>query len=203
MMHTPSMFDTRGQRKYLTSEEMEQLIRWADHYDDRTRSFCRFLAETGCRISEALAMRRERLNFTDTSVAIECLKKRRRGVFRVVPISPTLLAQLDQIAPKSPHLRIWPWARMTGWRRLRQLFADAGINGPQASPKGMRHGFAVAAVRAGVPLVVVQQWLGHADIRTTGIYTMLQGPEEREMAHKLRAVFLGAAIVNEIVATRR
>lgn len=202
-MHPPSMFDQRGQRKYLTSEEVGRLLRCADHYDDRTRLFFRFLAETGCRISEALAMRRERINFADHCVAIESLKKRRRGVFRILPVSAGLIAQLDLVAPKSPHLPIWPWARMTAWRRLRRLFDDAGITGPHASPKGLRHGFAVAAIRAGVPLVLVQSWLGHADIRTTGVYTMLQGPEEREMAHKLRGMLLGPAIADEIVLTLR
>ena len=199
ILHPWSVFDVHGQRKYVTSDEMIRLLHEADHFDDRTRAFCRFLAETGCRISEALAMQRRQIHFADHVVVIESLKKRRRGVFRVLPVSAELVAMLDEVAPAAPHLPIWPWARMTGWRRLHMLFELAGIAGPHASPKGLRHGFAVAAVRAGVPLVLVQHWLGHADIRTTGIYTALQGEEAHEMAHRLRHLFLGQAIADESI----
>lgn len=191
MRQPPSVFDLRGRRKYLTSGEMERVMALADHHDDRTRAFFRLMAETGCRISEALAMQRECINFTDQYVVIESLKKRQRGIFRMVPISEELSELLDAIAPTDSDARIWPWVRMTGWRRLHMLFEEAGISGPQASPKGLRHGFAVAAVRSGAPLSLVQHWLGHSDIRTTSIYTMIQGAEEREMARKTRGVFLG------------
>ena len=59
---------------------------------------------------------------------------------------------------------------MTGWRRIREVMAQAGIRGPHASPKGLRHGFGVAAVTSGVPLNLVQKWLGHAQLSTTAIY---------------------------------
>ena len=56
--------------------------------------------------------------------------------------------------------------------------ARAGVRGPQASPKGLRHGFGVAAVTAGVPLNLVQKWLGHAQLSTTAIYADAVGEEE-------------------------
>ena len=63
------------------------------------------------------------------------------------------------------------------------LLAD--IRGPQATPKGLRHGFAVAALQCGVPLNIVSKWLGHAHLRTTAIYTDVVGEEERSMAEKM------------------
>ena len=41
---------------------------------------------------------------------------------------------------------------------------EAGINGPQASPKGLRHGFGVDAVQTRIPLNMVQKWLEHAQL---------------------------------------
>jgi site-specific recombinase XerD len=38
----------------------------------------------------------------------------------------------------------------------------AGIAGPKASPKGLRHGFGVACIENGIPLNLVLRWLGHA-----------------------------------------
>ena len=50
------------------------------------RTFCHTLAYTGCRISEALALTTDRIDFKDGTVIFESLKKRRTGVFRPVPI---------------------------------------------------------------------------------------------------------------------
>ena len=65
----------------------------------------------------------------------------------------------------------------------------AGISGPQASPKGLRHGFGVAGVQAGIPLNMVQKWLGHAQLSTTAIYV---GAEEQAIAERMWSVGGGA-----------
>ena len=63
--------------------------------------------------------------------------------------------------------------------------AMARINKPQASPKGLRHGFGVAAVEAGIPLNMVQKWLGHAQLSTTAIYADAVGDEEQAIAERM------------------
>jgi len=45
-------------------------------------------------------------------------------------------------------------------------------------PKGLRHGFAVAAFQTRVPPHLIQRWLGHASIRTTSVYSDVMGREE-------------------------
>jgi site-specific recombinase XerD len=59
---------------------------------------------------------------------------------------------------------------------------EAGLDGPQASPKGLRHGFGVQAVSAGIPLSLVHKWLGHAQLTTTAIYANAVGEEEQSIA---------------------
>lgn len=61
----------------------------------------------------------------------------------------------------------------------------AGIRGQQASPKGLRHAFGVAAVQAGLPLNMLQKGLGHAHIGTTAIYANAVVAEEREIAARM------------------
>ena len=51
--------------------------------------------------------------------------------------------------------------------------AAAGIEGPQACPRGLRHGYGVAAV------------LGHASLDTTAIYTTALGAEARELVARV------------------
>jgi integrase/recombinase XerD len=53
------------------------------------------------------------------------------------------------------------------------------------SPKGLRHGFGVAAVSAGIPLNLVQKWLGHAQLTTTAIYADAVGEEEQSIAARM------------------
>lgn len=55
---------------------------------------------------------------------------------------------------------------------------DAGV-------KGLRHGFAVAALEKGIPLNLLQKWLGHANLATTAIYGNAVGAEERKMAKRM------------------
>ncbi len=63
--------------------------------------------------------------------------------------------------------------------------AAASVYHLPASPKGLRHGFGVHAVLSGVPLTMIQKWLGHANIATTAIYLDVLGPEERAIAERM------------------
>ena len=61
-----------------------------------------------------------------------------------------------------------------------------GITGGiHATPKGLRHGFGLHAIRSGVPINLVQRWLGHASMTTTAIYLQAMGTEEREIAARM------------------
>jgi site-specific recombinase XerD len=58
----------------------------------------------------------------------------------------------------------------------------AGVAGAHASPKGLRHSLGVSALQSGVPLNILQKWLGHTHMHTTAIYSDAVGPEERKLA---------------------
>jgi site-specific recombinase XerD len=82
-------------------------------------------------------------------------------------------------------LQLWSWSPVTAWRHVKTVMQMAGIRGTQASPKGLRHGFGVAAVQAHIPLNLVQRWLGHAQLSTTAIYAEAVGQEEQEIAARM------------------
>lgn len=157
-------------------------------------TLCMTLAFTGCRLSEALALAADRVDLAAGSFVFESLKKRRTGIYRAVPVPPVLLEALDLVhgirevqcrRGKCSSERLWPWSRMTGWRAVHAVMAAAGLDGPHASPKGLRHGFGVAAVSAGIPLNLVQKWLGHAQLSTTAIYADAIGAEEKDIAGRM------------------
>lgn len=180
------MFTYFGQRKYLSSLERCAFRGAAKEREGDTHLFCRTLLETGCRISEALNLKRQQLDCSTGYIFFETLKKRRKGIYRAVPISADFAEQLDAAYDPLPVSQLlWTWSRMTGYRRVRSVMEAAGINGPQASPKGLRHGFAVGALEVGIPMHLVQRWLGHARQETTAIYADLVNLEERAMASRL------------------
>ena len=61
--------------------------------------------------------------------------------------------------------------------------AAAGIIGPQATAKGLRHGFAIAMLEASppVPLNILAGLLGHSSTKTTKIYLQAVGAEKRKI----------------------
>lgn len=75
--------------------------------------------------------------------------------------------------------------RTTAWCYVKAVMAAARIAGLHSSPKGLRHWFGVHAVHSGVPLNLLQRWLGHEDIATTAIYADVMGAEEREIAARM------------------
>ena len=184
---------TEAARKYLTAGERDAFLRAAERADRSVRTLCMTLAYAGCRLSEALALTAG-VDLAAGVLVFESLKKRRTGVFRAVPVPPALLEALNLVhgvrelqarRGKGRGIRLWPWSRMTGWRAVHAVMAAAGLDGPHASPKGLRHGFGVAAVAAGIPLNLVQKWLGHAQLSTTAIYADAVGAEEQDIARRM------------------
>ncbi|MCK6438840.1 MAG: site-specific integrase [Planctomycetes bacterium] len=187
------LYERGGQRKYLTGAERRAFLKAAQKAEPAVLTLCWLLRDTGCRLSEAIGVTVRHVDLSGKLVAFETLKKRERGVFRMVPVSPSLLAKLNdvhgihaaQAAGDDLDRPLWPWCRMTAYRRVKEVMDRAGIIGVPASPKGLRHGFGVAALEAGVPLNLVQRWLGHADLKTTAIYANAIGAEERNLARRM------------------
>ncbi len=112
-------------------------------------------------------------------------------MFRAVPVPPELATMLDLVFGlrglhgPAAKLPLWTWSRATAWRRIKEVLAAAGVEGTQASPKGLRHAMGVAAVGQGIPLNLVQRWMGHAQLTTTAIYAEAVGEEERSIASRM------------------
>jgi integrase len=183
-----SLYDRGGHRKYLTVKERQAFLRQASKQAPEVHALCWVLHDTGCRLSEALELTAERVDRSAKVIVFESLKKRQRGIHRAVPISSALLDALitaHGLNGDKKGRRLWPWCRMTAYRRVKDVMGEAGIIGPHATSKGLRHGFAVAALEKQVPLNLVQKWLGHARMATTAIYAEAVGAEERKIARRL------------------
>lgn len=56
---------------------------------------------------------------------------------------------------------------------------------PPRSPKGLRHGFAINATVNGIPLHLLQKWMGYAQLSMTAIYADSVGKEEQDIAARM------------------
>ena len=181
-----SIFDAKGQRLYVTPEERRRFLRVTKNYPHRERLFCQTLALTGCRIPEALTLDAEHIDRGAKVVVFATLKQRRSEVFRMVPVPGTYLQDIQALGGDN-NRQLWPWCRTTGYTLVKDAMREAGISGPPASPKGLRHGFAIYALSCGVPLTLIQKWLGHTSIETTAIYLQAVGAEEYRFAKRMWA----------------
>ncbi|WP_413207594.1 hypothetical protein [Rhodospirillum sp. A1_3_36] len=82
---TPSLYDWRGQRKYLTRSQSLRFIEVAGQQPFDRCVFAWLMISTGCRISEGTALTPFQIDAEDRVVVFRTLK-RRQTHFRPVPV---------------------------------------------------------------------------------------------------------------------
>ncbi len=196
-MNEMQLYDEQGQRLYLTPEERALFASTASTRSrtNEARTFCRMIFYTGCRPSEALELTNKQIDFSAKGIVIRSLKKRVNKEtgkpnikHRFIPVPESFLDELNlvhNLRGSKSEFNLWPWSRATGWKRVGEIMAAAGVEGVHANAKGLRHGFGVSAILNNVPLPTLQKWLGHEDLNTTAIYAQAVGEEERKLAERL------------------
>lgn len=193
------LFDKEGNRKYLTQKERSQFYHSIDKalskpQDREKRTFALMLYYSGCRISEGLATSYKKIDYSAQGVIFETLKRRKK-VHRFVPLPDSFLVKLDDVHRVRDYQAnradgkvtdlIWPFGRTTAWKIITKVMTTAEIEGVQATPKGLRHSFAIKHQLLKTPETMTAQWLGHADTSMMGVYGRAVGLESRELASKL------------------
>lgn len=188
-MTSSPLHGAEGGRKYLNAAERRRYLTSLGPCE--ASLFCRLMALSGARISEALAVSASCIDLDRRIVSLVTLK-RRKPVVREVPLPAELVSALNRCfrlssrqTGESAASPLWEMSRTTAWRHVHHSLTASGLAGARAMPKALRHGFAVAAFQAGVPPHLVQKWMGHASMRTTAIYADLSGPDERMFAEKM------------------
>jgi len=179
------LYSTSEERLYLNRSEREMYKKSALQQSEQTRLLCLILFYTGCRISEALNISWSDIQWDEGIIAIRSLKKRDKHHVREVPVPPELIMILKSRYQKRNKHTVFQHDRTTGWRRITETMKTADIIGIHATPKGLRHSFAMWCAYNGIPITLCQKWMGHSDIRTTAIYYQIVGKEEIELAEKL------------------
>ena len=96
--HSMTLYTKNGQRKYLNQIERLSFLAEAKNQPIEVKLFCELLFYTGARIAEIHNLTFQNVDLGNGTVIIESLKKRRRGVYREIPIPDFLLEDIDFFA---------------------------------------------------------------------------------------------------------
>lgn len=149
--------------KYWHAEEIKQKIDTIKNPEHQM--LCKFLWMSGCRITEALSLKKKDIDLQNYTLTVRWLKSRKYKE-RNLPMHP-LLRDLLQIytATKNLETLVFPISRQRAWQIL-QKNLDGG-------PHKLRHSFAVHWLRCGGDIVALHRILGHSNIQTTMIYLQI------------------------------
>jgi len=183
----------RALPKTLSEMEVESLIHQPKTDVPRglrDAAMLEVLYATGLRVSELISLTLDQLELE--AHLIRTMGKGSKE--RLVPIgkaaSRCLAEYLEKGRPLLLKLSMVPWvfvnnrggrlSRQGFWKILRYYGRQAGIQ-KKISPHTLRHTFATHLLEGGADLRSIQTMLGHADISTTQIYTLVTHEHLREV----------------------
>lgn len=179
--------------KSLSHAEVEQILKPlatnapADLCD---QAILELAYASGLRLAELRNLRLEQLHLEAGFVTV--IGKGNKE--RVVPVGKFAVAALGRyltvgrpqlVRPKSPAAvfltrRGTAFAHMTMWLRITNRVKQAGLE-RNITPHMLRHSFATHLLDHGADLRVIQEFLGHASISTTEVYTHVAGQRLRDV----------------------
>lgn len=171
----------------LTIEQIKQILSFPDqsnHFELRALTYMILLYDTGCRNSELLNLKLKDIKFDEKYNTICVIGKGEK--FRLIPVSVEAISILKkyinifQINDDESYIfytkRNNIKTRMSEDNAARILpkyekkIKDSGITIPHLHPHLFRHARAQHLYRAGMPLPLISEWLGHSNIETSLIY---------------------------------
>ena len=177
----------------LSADEVERLLS-APLLDDykglRDKAMLELLYATGIRVSELI-----NLNLNDVNIPMNFIRCRGARKERMIPIGHTAAEAVSAYIDNARiHLvrsmgetalfvniagvRL---SRQGFWKIIKHYGKEAKINSP-LTPHTLRHSFAAHLIRNGADLESIKEMMGHADISSTQVYSMI--PDEH-----LRSVY--------------
>ncbi len=145
------------------------------------------LLRTGGRIDEVLELKPNDFDFQNNIVRLITLKKRKE-LYRTLPIHVELKTTIMEyllemhMDPRSDE-KLFPMKRQSVDEYFKKMQAELGF---RIHAHKFRHTFAAKAIMSGVPLKVLQKWLGHSSVFTTSVYTEIMGMDTRMFMEQVR-----------------
>lgn len=192
---------TLATTQFLRPAEVHALLRSAAEAEPQDAVMFMVAAFCGLRLGELLGLRWGAVNFESASIHVESQYVRnaedtpKSHASRSVPMAPEVAEALHQQAQRVPVstatalVFVGDGARHVGPKRLRERYYAAldraGLK--RVRIHDLRHTFGTVCAAKGIPLTTIKEWMGHADLATTEIYTAFY-PQQTDAA-KISAAF--------------
>lgn len=172
----------------MTEEEVEELVSVIEHPIIQTAVI--FMAKTGLRVSEAINLKLEEVDFQTNKIHVIDGKG---GQYRSVPIAkslePLLQSYIQDVrdADSSNFFATKKTGRLSAQyinRVLKETTKQLKWT-KNITNHTLRHSFATNLYQKGVSLVAIQKLLGHESLKTTSIYLNVQSDELHEAVNLL------------------
>lgn len=176
---------------YLTLEEVEKLldIKLNTPFDYRNKAMLELLYATGMRVSELVNLKLSNISLEDDLVRVMGKGSKER----IIPISSYaekylkiyLESYRNTLLGKNTSDYVFinnhgnPISRIGFFKNLKKIANKQGIE-KDISPHTLRHSFATHLLENDADLRIIQELLGHSDIKTTEIYTHLTNKKLKE-----------------------
>ena len=167
--------------KALSEKEVEALLAAPDVTTPlgvRDRAMLELIYASGLRVSEIVALPKERVDLSDAILRVTGKGERDRLVPFGKSAASWLRRYLSEIRPGLDRKgsaalfltpRGGPMTRQRFWQLIEKYGRAARVR--RLTPHALRHSFATHLLEHGADLRALQMMLGHADISTTQIYT--------------------------------
>jgi len=172
----------KDRRRYLTQDELVRLISSAKQgrYEQRDSTLILIMARHGLRVSEAIDLEWDQIDFTRAHLHVRRLKN---GVASVHPIQGDELRSLRELRRTTEGAFVFASERGGPMTRsnVSKMVAAAGKRcAIYAHPHMLRHTCGHLLADAGHDTRRLQLWLGHADIKHTAHYSELSAKPFKE-----------------------
>ena len=182
----------RTPQPFWTREQVEVILA---NTNSKYRSLFHFLADTGCRIGEAVWLTWADVDFENNVVHIQEKDgwRPKSGDARVIPMSPAVAHILKNrsrgatwVFTAEPSYRCPVEGRQISDRRalahLKVVLKKLGLRGHLHT---LRHSFISHALTSGIPEVIVRDWVGHVDPEIIRVYTHIADQQSRGAMNRL------------------
>lgn len=171
---------------FITLEEFDIIL--ANTKEEYLKDFFRIAFYTGMRIGEIVNLKWSWVNLDEKVIYVRCSEsfQTKSKKERIIPIKDTLISVIlnrNNLNNSNEYL----FTNEKG-SKLREEFVSKKFKSyvrlcgmsDLIHFHSLRHSFASRLVQKGVPLEVIQELLGHEDLKTTQIYSHLQQQNLRE-----------------------
>ena len=182
--------------KPITTAEIDALLTEPKKFDSaeatRDAAMLELMYATGMRVTELVSLNMDSIHIDSDAPWVRCEGKGSKE--RTLPVANRAVVALDiyldasrpALLKNRPQMALFVnrrgerLTRQGFWLILKGYAKSADIGG-HVTPHTLRHSFATHMLRAGTPVLRVQELLGHANVSTTQVYTHLADEHLREV----------------------